>query len=88
MRAAIAEPEADGAAREETAERSGLREGDEDDRKPKEAAGALDGGLRALVEAEAEAVEENEVGAAAAINVVAFGVGEETEKNVCDNRAQ
>lgn len=65
MRAAIAEPEAGRAAREEAAERSGWREGDEDDRKPREAAGALEGGLSALLEA--EAVVENEVGAAAAI---------------------
>lgn len=67
MRAAIAEPEAGGAAREEAALRSGWREGDEDDRKPREAAGALEGGLSALVEA--EAVMENDVGAAAAIDV-------------------
>lgn len=81
MRAAIEEPEAGGAAREEVAERSGLREGDEDDRKPKEAAGALEGGLSALVEAEAVVVE-NEEGAAAAIGV-AFRERKGTETNVC-----
>lgn len=67
MRAAAAEPEAgDAAAPEEAAaERSALREEDDDDRKPREAAGALEGELRAL--AAVEAVEEKEVGAAAAM---------------------
>lgn len=80
MRAAMAEPEAGGAARDDAAERSGLREGDEDDRKPKEAAGALEGGLSAL--AEAVVVLEKEVGAAAAI-CVAIRVRRGTEINVC-----
>lgn len=60
MRAAAAEP----AALEHEEERSALREGDDEDRKPKDAAGALGGGLRALVEAEAV---EKVVGAAAAM---------------------
>lgn len=74
MRAARAEPEAREAIREATAARSGFRECDEDDRKPKERAGAFDGGFRILNEAVAV---EKEVGAAAAIALWPLGVYKE-----------
>lgn len=67
MRADIAEPEAVDADRVAAAVLSGLREGDEDERKPRETATALEQGFSDLVVA-VEAVE-NEVGAAAAINI-------------------
>lgn len=68
MRAARAEPEAGDPAREA---RSDLSEGEEDDRKLKERAGALDDGFRALEEVVAVVVEK-EVGAAAAIALGLF----------------
>lgn len=78
MRAAEAEAVV---AREEAAERSGLREGEDVERKPRDAAGAMVGGLRAAVEV---GEVEREEGAAAAMECVAFRVREGSEREICE----
>lgn len=73
MRAAAADPEARDTAPKEAAERSAFREGEDDDRKPKHAAEALEGTLRALVAAAVEAAAAVEK----VVAVVMIGGGKE-----------